>query len=132
MAPIRPILRGPGVTEQQWRVLRVLSDEEPCEPSRLAQYALLHGPSVTRILKELTDRGLVVREANPADGRSSVLTLAPAGRSLIRETAAHTVELLEAYRRAFGAERLEALQKELVALTEAVSTFSEKVAADTD
>jgi len=119
MAPIRPVLRNAGVTEQQWRVLRVLSGG-PCEPSRAAESALLHPPSVTRILKELIDRGFILREPNPSDGRRAVLTLAPAGRKLIRETSAHTIKLVEGYKQAFGVERFDALLVELVALTEAI------------
>ena len=120
MAPIRPFLRSAGVTEQQWRVLRVLSDMGPLDPSGLAAAALLHAPSVTRILKELAERRLVVREPDPADGRRSVIRLSDGGDALVARTAAHTLALLDRYAAAFGRERLSALQAELVALAAAI------------
>ena len=121
MAPIRPFLRDAGVTEQQWRVLRVLSDTGPLDPSGLAAAALLHAPSVTRILKELVERRLVLREADPADGRRSVIRLSEAGDALVARTAAHTLQLLDRYARGFGRERLAALQAELAALAVTIS-----------
>ena len=67
MAPIRPELRAANVTEQQWRVLRVLADQGSLDAAALAAAALLHAPSLTRILKELTQRGLIARHPDPED-----------------------------------------------------------------
>jgi len=120
MAPIRPLLAGAGVTEQQWRVLRVLDDSGPIDLKTLAESALLFGPSVTRILKDLVDRGLVVRQANPKDGRGAIVSLSASGRSLIAETASYTMQQLNAYTRKFGDKRLKKLISELHALTAAI------------
>ncbi len=65
MAPIRPMLNEAGVTEQQWRVLRVLDGAGPMDLKTLADSALLFGPSLSRIIKDLADRGLVLRKNNP-------------------------------------------------------------------
>lgn len=116
MAPIRPLLRDAGVTEQQWRLLRVLADEGACDASRLSEIAMLHAPSVTRILKDLDDRGLIARESDPADGRRSVVKISGAGRMLVRKVAKRTRPILDAYQAAFGQRRLAALQSELIAL----------------
>ncbi|WP_298675701.1 MarR family transcriptional regulator [uncultured Sphingomonas sp.] len=120
MAPIRPMLRAMDVTEQQWRVLRVLNDLGPLDPSGLSQAAQLHAPSVTRILKELVDRELVVREHDSHDRRRSIVTLSDKGATLIHTTVDHTIATLEIYRARFGAERLEALAAELRALAEVI------------
>ena len=122
MAPIRPMLREADVTEQQWRVLRVLNDQGALDPTSLAQAALLYPPSVTRILKELADRGLVARESDPGDRRRSIITLTASGTALLRDTAQHTVATLRAYRESFGAERLDALMDELRAFTAAIGS----------
>ncbi|MBU6444682.1 MAG: MarR family transcriptional regulator [Alphaproteobacteria bacterium] len=124
MAPIRPYLREAGVTEQQWRVLRVL-DESDSDPTALAEAALLFAPSVTRILKDLVDRDLIVRRADPQDGRRSILSLTPAGRALIRKTSRRTVHVLESYAEHFGAERLAKLQSELLAFARAIAAAHE-------
>ncbi|WP_062768069.1 MarR family transcriptional regulator [Sphingopyxis terrae] len=124
MAPIRPLLRAANFTEQQWRVLRVLSDGGPLDVASLAERAMLHGPSVTRILKELGDRGLTARELDKADRRRSIVDITPAGREAIDETAAHTVLLINRYVEAFGRERLTALLDELAAFQETLAPFA--------
>ena len=121
MAPIRPMLAEAGVTEQQWRVLRVLDDSGPSDLKTLADSALLFGPSVTRILKDLVQRGLVVRQANPKDGRGAIVSLSPAGQKLIEKTATHTVRQLNVYSKKFGERRLKALIAELRALIDAIT-----------
>lgn len=123
MAPIRPVLRGAGVTEQQWRVLRVLADADSLDASGIARQALLYAPTVTRILKELADRGLIERRADEGDARRSVITITDKGRELVVDTAAQTVRLLKAYGEAFGEDRLEAFKKEAQALSEALAQF---------
>lgn len=123
MAPIRPMLRAAGVTEQQWRALRVLVDEGPTDTSHLARAALLHAPSLTRILRELVDRGLVERRVDPQDGRRSIIAVSPSGRSLVDRTAVHTMAMLDEYERRFGGDRLAALRRELVDLARAISSL---------
>jgi homoprotocatechuate degradation regulator HpaR len=120
MAPLRPMLREAGVTEQQWRVLRVINDSEPVDATALADAALLFGPSVTRILKELADRGLITRDTDARDRRRSIVTLTAEGRRLIEHTASRTVRELDRYAERFGPKRLEALKAELRALIAAI------------
>jgi homoprotocatechuate degradation regulator HpaR len=120
MAPIRPVLTQAGVTEQQWRVLRVLDDSGPTDLKTLADSALLFGPSVTRILKDLVERGLVIRQANPKDGRGAIVSLSASGQALIAETAAHTIQQLNIYARKFGDKRLKSLIAELKAFAAAI------------
>ncbi len=126
MAPIRPELRSADVTEQQWRVLRVLDDHESLDAAALAAAALLHAPSLTRILKELNERGLITRGPDPGDARRSIVAITAAGRRLIGETAAHTLAVLEGYAEAFGRERLEALRQEIAAFTASIARFAPK------
>ena len=124
MAPIRPILRDAGLTEQQWRVLRVLVDEGDSDPSGLAQAGLLYPPTVTRIHRDLVDRGLLVRRQDPEDGRRWLIAATPVGRALVESTASRTAGLLEEYANRFGPERLQALQDELAALVRRIGPLS--------
>ena len=126
MAPIRPILRDFNITEQQWRVLRVLENTDSMEASGVAAAALLYAPSVTRILKELDERGLVSRRADPDDGRRTIVAITAKGRTLLAKTAAHTLEHLNAYAKAFGPKRLKALQQELADFTQSISHLTLK------
>lgn len=130
MAPIRPILRAADVTEQQWRVLRVLAGSESLDVSSIATFALLHPPSVTRILRELGDRGLIERSIDSRDSRRSIVAITPAGIALIDDTGQYTVQILQAYEDAFGSDRLKALQAELVDFTRAIAGIASPGPAD--
>jgi homoprotocatechuate degradation regulator HpaR len=123
MAPIRPHLRAAGVTEQQWRVMRVLSDNGTMDAGSIAAKALLYPPSVTRIVKELLQRGLVEKTANPGDGRKLSISITGAGQLLVQETGAHTKRLLDMYGAAFGWERLDQFVQEARALADALQQF---------
>lgn len=123
MAPIRPHLRAVNVTEQQWRVLRVLADAETLDARGVANKALLYAPTVTRILKELADRKLIVRHTDPRDARRSIIAITEEGRALVVGAAKHTRLLLDGYGEAFGQARLDAFKAEALALANALEKF---------
>ena len=85
MARFRPLLHARDVTEQQWRVIRVLAEESPLDASAVADRACVLAPSLTRIIKALEERALISRERNTGDGRRISLAIAPAGMVLIRD-----------------------------------------------
>ncbi len=123
MTPIRPVLREANITEQQWRVLRVLVDEGSLDVATLASKAMLHGPSVTRILRELGERGLTVRQHDKTDRRRSIVAISPAGRETVDQTAQRTLVIINAYVGAFGHERLSNLLAELAAFRETLTAL---------
>lgn len=123
MAPIRPILRDVNVTEQQWRVLRVLGEQDELDAVSITQMAMLLPPSVTRILRELEERKLIIRRPDHNDGRRSIVFITAKGRQLMASTAKHTKAVLAAYTKAFGQERLDNLIKELASLQAAIEPF---------
>lgn len=123
MAPIRPILRDVNVTEQQWRVLRVLGEQDELDAVSITQMAMLLPPSVTRILRELEERKLIIRRPDHNDGRRSIVFITAKGRQLMASTAKHTNAVLAAYTQAFGQERLDNLIKELASLQAAIEPF---------
>lgn len=120
MVPIRPYLREIGLTEQQWRVLRTLLDEGELDLNGLARSAMLYPPTVTRIIRELSSRGLIERRADENDGRRSLVALKQEGRMVVKLTTLHTIALTKLLEERFGVERLRALKQELVELTEAM------------
>lgn len=123
MAPLRVHLRGAGLTDQQWRILRVLADAEFLDAKGIAERALLYPPSVTRIVKELIERNLITRSADPNDGRRSVISITHFGRELVVNTSRHTRVLLDQYAATFGADRLKAFTDEATALIAALEPF---------
>ena len=82
--------------------------------------SLLRAPSVTRILKELEDRKLLVRESDPNDRRRTMVALSPEGREFVKMTSRTMMRILRQYSERFGIERLERLADELRALSAAV------------
>ncbi len=109
MARFRPMLASHDVTEQQWRVLRVLAESGELDASDLAGRANILAPSLTRILRSLEERKFISRKRDEGDGRRSWLSLAPNGRKLIDTVtpeAGHIYAELEAR---FGLEKIEIL-----------------------
>ncbi len=122
MSPIRPVLRQHNLTEQQWRLLRVLIDIGPMEISKAAEASMIMAPSVTRILKDLEARKLITKKTNRDDKRRSVLSITAAGQRLVKKTASETAELLATYKKQFGARRFNALVAELKDFQSSIAT----------
>jgi homoprotocatechuate degradation regulator HpaR len=120
IAPMRPKLRELDITEPQWRVMRVLDDRGATDATRLSDVGLLYGPSVTRILKDLEERKLVVREPDVHDKRRTLVALTPAGRALVKDISRDVLRVMREYSERFGAQRLERLINELRALSAAI------------
>ena len=91
MAQTRPSLREHGLSDQQWRVLRVLGEHGTVETGRVAREAYILGPSLTGVLARMERDGLVRRERDPADQRRTVVEATAKGTKLV-EKLSHTVE----------------------------------------
>lgn len=85
MKPARMMLTDVGVTEQQWRVVRVLVEEGPMDPTSIADRAVLLLPSLTRILHKLEEKGYITRARDEKDGRRQVIEATPLGCKLISD-----------------------------------------------
>ncbi|WP_092367887.1 homoprotocatechuate degradation operon regulator HpaR [Cribrihabitans marinus] len=109
MGPIRAMLADVGITEQQWRVLRVLQEEGPQDPTRIAEQACLLLPSLTRILQKLESKHLIERQADPDDRRKQIVRISDQGEQVIRDNLQTSLALLDEIRDRMGAERYEAL-----------------------
>lgn len=116
--PIREMLNDIGLTEQKWRILRVLDEEGPSELTVLAQGACLLLPSLTRIAKSLEADGLVQRRSDPDDGRKSVVQITQAGVDILTGNADRSAAIFATLEDRFGAERLEKLLDLLAELDE--------------
>jgi homoprotocatechuate degradation regulator HpaR len=88
MAHTRPSLREHGLSDQQWRVLRVLGEhaDEPggIETGRVAREAYLLGPSLTGVLTRMARDGLIERQRCPQDARRTVVRATAAGLSKVQ------------------------------------------------
>ena len=85
----RLLLQDSGLSSADYQVLAVLSEDprgsmpaqELCTLLKWEKSRLSHQ------VRHMQEEGLVVREPNPADGRSAVIVLLPAGRRAIEEAA---------------------------------------------
>ncbi|WP_049645468.1 homoprotocatechuate degradation operon regulator HpaR [Candidatus Rhodobacter oscarellae] len=109
MGPIRAMLADAGITEQQWRVLRVLEERGPCDATEIAHTACLLMPSLTRILQVLEAKKLCTRHTHPADRRRAVIDISRQGRSLISAHASETERIFADLEAEFGTDNLERL-----------------------
>lgn len=109
MERFRRMLRDHGLTEQQWRVIRVLAEREPLEVSDLAAHSFLLPPSLSRILKFLLERRLISRRALDADQRRHAVSLTAAGRRLFGRVAPSSEAIYRDLEQAFGEKNLEQL-----------------------
>lgn len=109
MAHFRPMLARHDITEQQWRVLRVLAESGPLEAADLANRASVLPPSLTRIIKAMVERKFVKRSKVKEDGRRAVLAISPAGLALIEDLAPERHSIYDAIEKRYGAERHEQL-----------------------
>jgi homoprotocatechuate degradation regulator HpaR len=109
MGPIRAMLADVGVTEQQWRVLRVLAERGALDATEIADRSCLLMPSLTRILQTLTAKGLITRAAHPTDKRRQLVSITDDGRALIADNLKESQRLNAWLRDSFGAEKLETL-----------------------
>lgn len=67
------------------RVLLEISKGEPCQANLLADRLRLDRSFLSRILKRLEGKGLVLRTPDPADSRASHIRITPEGRAVLAE-----------------------------------------------
>lgn len=113
MERFRPMLSAHDITEQQWRVLRVLQELGSADATQLAKGACILGPSLTRILKALEARGLVSARRDPADKRRSIIELTEAGEGFIAAVVPESRKVYAEIEARLGPDRIEALLDEL-------------------
>ena len=91
MAQARPGLREQGLSDQQWRVLRVLGEHGVVETGRVAREAFILGPSLTGVLSRMERDGLIERARDPQDQRRTVVEATAKGRKLV-DKLSHSIE----------------------------------------
>lgn len=120
MSRFRPMLAAHGVTEQQWRTLRILSESGPIEATELAQRACVLPPSLTRIIMALEERGLLTRARHEKDGRRVLLEITGEGRALIAAVTPESAAIYKEMEERFGKPEIEALLDQLEKLVKAL------------
>ncbi|NTV69459.1 MAG: homoprotocatechuate degradation operon regulator HpaR [Azonexaceae bacterium] len=105
----RPIISHFGLTEQQWRILRTLSETEQLEPREICEICHILSPSMTGVLSRMEEMNLVTRERMPEDQRRVIVRLTPKSEQLVSELGPLIVEQYKVIEKAFGAELIKEL-----------------------
>ncbi|MCR8958035.1 homoprotocatechuate degradation operon regulator HpaR [Variovorax sp. CCNWLW225] len=85
MAHTRPSLREHALSDQQWRVLRVLGEHGAVETGRVAREAFILGPSLTGVLARMERDNLIARSRDPEDQRRTVVEATAHGMKLVKK-----------------------------------------------
>ncbi len=78
----RKVFKEHDVSEQQWRILRVLWEQKECTSAELADKTLLPRPSMVGIIDRMMKKGLIIRDRDQHDRRIVNVRLTDKGNSL--------------------------------------------------
>jgi len=83
------LLQDSGLSEADYEILAVLSEHPTGQLSaqELAGLVQWEKSRLSHQVRRMQERGLVARRSNPADGRSAMVRLLPAGRRAIEDAA---------------------------------------------
>jgi DNA-binding MarR family transcriptional regulator len=82
-----PFERHVGMSKARWQILAQLGREGELSQATLQQRLKVDGAAITRQVKQLEEEGLVVRRADPADNRFTLVMLTEAGQRATAEMA---------------------------------------------
>lgn len=114
MGFFRPILNRYGLTEQQWRIIRILAEHRSLDFHALAQQACILRPSLTGILTRLERDGLVFRLKPLNDQRKLFASLTPKGVELYQQACTEIDAGYQQIEQQFGIQKLHQLKQLLV------------------
>ncbi|MBI6549621.1 homoprotocatechuate degradation operon regulator HpaR [Xenorhabdus lircayensis] len=106
MGFFRPILKSYNLTEQQWRIIRVLASSRSIDFHDLACLTCILRPSLTGILTRMERDGLIFRLKPMNDQRKLYVSLTPAGQELYEQAKGLVEEGYQAIEDAFSPEKL--------------------------
>ena len=111
---IRPI--GAGLTQAQLSALSSIVRNGPLRPGDLARIESIGAPSATRVVSDLAARGLVERQSDPDDGRSSLISSTDAGSAAVLSARAERAERISVLLAGLDGEQLASVEAALDAL----------------
>ena len=113
MDRFRPMLASAKITEQQWRVLRGLSEHGEVEAGKLAYIACILPQSLSRITRKFEKKHLIFMKNDPSDARKILLSLTDKGKILMSRATIDSKEIYSQLIEDFGRENLEQLLEKL-------------------
>ncbi|MBD1405716.1 homoprotocatechuate degradation operon regulator HpaR [Leclercia adecarboxylata] len=119
MTFFRPIIKQHNLTEQQWRIVRVLAEHPSMDFHDLAFRTCILRPSLTGILTRMERDGLVLRLKPLNDQRKLYVSLTQTGQKLYETAQAQVEEVYRQLEAQYSPEKMQqltALLREFIAL----------------
>jgi len=117
----RPMLHSFDLTDQQWRIIRVLASQEDIETFKLSQLSMIPPPSLTRILKNLEEINLIKRDVDRNDQRKTLINLTRLGRTKYEKVAPESEKIYHLIEKKIGKQELDNLLDQLVELNRSLN-----------
>jgi homoprotocatechuate degradation regulator HpaR len=107
MGRFRPLLQRHGLTEQQWRVIRVLAERVACDATELASASCIHAASLSRILPALQQSRYLVASPSRVDSRRLVVELTLEGQKRFVDVGAESEAIYRELEQEVGLKELQ-------------------------
>ncbi|MEG1211025.1 MAG: homoprotocatechuate degradation operon regulator HpaR [Leclercia sp.] len=130
MTFFRPIIKQHNLTEQQWRIVRVLAEHPSIDFHDLAFRTCILRPSLTGILTRMERDGLVLRLKPLNDQRKLYVSLTKEGSGLYEQAQAKVEEMYQQIEAQYTPEKMQqltALLQEFIALGHQQSARQDEV-----
>ncbi len=105
LIPLRRMLADAGVSEPQWRILRVLAEAGPMSGQELAKAACLQPASVSRLLEAMVRKQQIARVQDMTNRRRQIVSICPAGSQILSDHSAVSRSITDRIEAAFGEDK---------------------------
>lgn len=130
MGLFRPILSEYDLTEQQWRIIRVLAEMHSCDFHVLARRTCILRPSLTGILLRMERDNLIIRLKPLNDQRKLYVSLTDKGQQIYTQAKKHIEQEYRRIEKGFSAEKLDELMVLLEQFIDVVDKLDEAKAVE--
>lgn len=111
-----------GLTVPKWRMLAVLSDRKTCGFAELVEVTMIEPATLSRLIGQLIDDGLVTRERSSRDARTVDIALTEKGDAAFSGTLPWAADVENRISRGLSASDLRILKKALAQMYENITT----------
>ncbi len=126
MPRFRQIFKEFGITEQQWRVLRVLSEVDALPLGELAEATLILAPSLVGVVDRLQTAGLVERGPAAGDRRVVLVSITQVGQERLDRLLPEVATAYATLKQTIPSEDWERLLDGLAALIDATGSSAKR------
>src|SRR5690625_6429327 len=107
MKHFRPLIRAFDLTDQQWRVLRIVYEEQAIEPRILSEQCQIVSASMAGVLTRMEERDLIRRAPFPGDQRRALIKITPKGQNIAEQLSPLITKQYRIIEQALGKKQLQ-------------------------